>query len=200
MKLGLITSLFLSVGYIAQGAAIFYSGTLSEGVPVVGSVDGTVCGICGDGITGLNFWSFSGNAGDVVTIAGTRNDFNLDPAFVLYFGTTTADDSTTLGFDFFATVDFDSMTFLAIRDDDVANAGPFGDPLLSGFALPSTGLYTILAGSASAQSAPASSYNLVITGLTTTSTPEPGTLGLTASGLLGLAAFGWRRRNVTKRA
>ena len=99
--------------------------------------------LCGDDITATHatvgsinntlFWdyySFSGDAGDVVTIVVNRIDPGMDPAMTLYSGTT--DDSTLPG-----------LTALIGADDNISNPSCFGDPGIFGYVLPATGDYTL---------------------------------------------------------
>ncbi len=170
----------------AMAAPIVYEGSIAPGTTVSGTVDGSVCGVCGEGTAGtLDFWSFSGTAGDSITITGTRVDVNFDHSFGLYFGTTSADDSLTAGHAFYGS-DFDTMSFLAFADDQISHAGPFGDPLLSGFSLAQTGIYTIVVGAASGQTAPNSAYQLTLEGPTPAAVPLPAGLALLLGGLGGL--------------
>ncbi len=83
-------------------------------------------------LANADFWSFYGNAGDVVNISVSRVNCNMDPAFILYDG---------YG-------DTDSLTLLTGADDNDPPAcepgcSSFGDPSISGFVLPSTGYYTV---------------------------------------------------------
>lgn len=168
----------------ANADPITYEGSISSGQTVSGSADGSACGICGfNGIDGLDFWSFSATSGDVITISGERTDINFDHSFSLFFGTTSADDSLTINHSFWMS-DFDTLTFLAFADDEMADPGPFGDPLLANFAIGTTGVYTIVVGSASRQSGPNMNYELTLIG--NTSVPEPTTLALLGIGLLGI--------------
>jgi hypothetical protein len=168
---------------------ISYEGIISPAVPVAGSVDGSACGICGaNGIAGLDFWSFIATNGDIVTISGARIDLNFDHSFSLFSGATSADESTTAGHLFFQN-SFDTMTFLAFADDQVPHPGPFGDPLLSNFVIPASGIYTIVVGAASSQVAPNSQYSLTVVGHS--GIPEPSTLALAG---LGLSFIALRRK------
>jgi len=133
-----IAALTLVAAVAAQSAVIHYEGTITSAAPTVtGSVGGF--GFIRQVASDVDFWSFAGIAGSRVSIRGTRLDSGLDPAFDLYFGTTTADESL-----FRIGQSWGGLQFLASADDEVdPPAGPFGDPLLSLFTLPSTGTYTI---------------------------------------------------------
>ncbi|PKA84545.1 pre-peptidase [Ulvibacter sp. MAR_2010_11] len=79
-----------------------------------------------------DFWYFNGNAGDVVSIQVDRVSCEMDPVFYLYEG---SGDTT-------------SLTLIGSADDNNGQAcAPacfsYADPLLSGFVLPSSGVYTI---------------------------------------------------------
>ncbi len=108
---------------------ISYIGRLCPGVTVSGSAP-TANSIFNSAL--WDYYSFYGCAGDVVTIYGPRTGTcNMDPAFYLAAGTT-------------ADSDLSGLTLLAFADDEVYNCGGcFADPLLSGYALPSTGVYTV---------------------------------------------------------
>lgn len=119
--------------------AVTYEGTFSNGATVTGMVGGF--GWEEEDAAQTDFWRFSGAAGDTVTIAVRRIDFELDPIMSLYSGTTTAD-----GRFFLNDADWGGLVFLAIADDEVAHPGPGGDPLLASFSLPFTGNYTVAIG------------------------------------------------------
>jgi hypothetical protein len=109
-------------------AAIVYDGELCPGVVNTGEV--VARGY--SAFSNADFWYFSGEAGDVVDIEVDRVNCNMDPAMILYQGS--GDDATLL--------------FVASADDnDAAACTPdcfaFGDPILTGFVLPTTGIYTV---------------------------------------------------------
>ena len=82
------------------------------------------------------------------------------------------------------------MQFLASADDEVdPPAGPFGDPLLSFFTLPSTGNYTIAIGGAGSEGEGPYRYSLSVQAAAVPE-PETWTMLLVGSCLLG----GWLRR------
>ena len=107
---------------------ITYEGQLCPGVAQSGAA-------VYRGYSDLNdadFWYFTANAGDVVTIQVDRVSCEMDPVFLLYEG---SGDTT-------------SLTLLTGADDNNGQAcAPacfsYADPLVSGYALPSTGTYTI---------------------------------------------------------
>jgi hypothetical protein len=182
-------ALVMGGGERLEAAPITYEGTLTPGVTVSGTVSAS--GFINEDAAGTDFWRFFGTAGDVVTIRGDRTNDQLDLAFSLYFGETTADESEFLVF-----VDWGGLTFLAFADDEIPHPGPWGDPLLENFLLPSTGVYTIaIGGFASGASTAPYTYDLVMTGATPVAVPAPGALALIGVGLLGLGLV--RRRRPT---
>src|ERR1043165_7854751 len=71
--------------------AITYKGVLCHGVTVSGSMAGR--NIFTPSL--WDFWSFSGKAGDLITISAPRTgNCHMDPSFTLYYGTT--NDATGL--------------------------------------------------------------------------------------------------------
>jgi len=179
-----IAALTLVAAVAAQSAVIHYEGTITSAAPTVtGSVGGF--GFIRQVASDVDFWSFAGIAGSRVSIRGTRLDSGLDPAFDLYFGTTTADESL-----FRIGQSWGGLQFLASADDEVdPPAGPFGDPLLSLFTLPSTGTYTIAIGGAGSEGEGPYRYSLSVQAAAVPE-PETWTMLLVGSGLLA----GWLRR------
>jgi hypothetical protein len=165
----------------AGAAPVTYEGTIYNGTSVTGSVGGFSY-FFEDVSAGIDFWSFSTNAGSPISILGTRLNDNLDPAFSLYLGVTSADTSQ-----FSAFGDWGGLTFLASADDEIPAAGPFGDPFLANFIAPVTGMYTIAIGGALSTDAGPYPYRLSL------AVPEPGTMALV---LVGVAAAGWGRRKM----
>lgn len=109
-------------------APITYNGELCPGVVNSGTAPVQTC--CGLGTA--EFWYFSADAGDVVTIEVDRTNCDMDPVMVLYEGF--GDDT--------------ALTFVASADDNDAPACTpacfsFADPILSGIVLPTTGVYTL---------------------------------------------------------
>lgn len=109
----------------------------------------TVSGIASpEGIAGVpmdaNYYTFSGHAGDVITITVTRTNCAMDPAFSLFFGATN---------DYSAVTHLDGGTnlqFLEFHDDEVAvpayctgTCFNWADPSLQNYVLPYTGTYTL---------------------------------------------------------
>ncbi len=73
-----------------------------------------------------------------MTITVWRITSSMDPAFSLFFG----ESNTTTGIDPSGSANPD-LTFLAFRDDEIDVPGPWGDPQLLNYVLPSTGTYTL---------------------------------------------------------
>lgn len=103
-----------------------------------------------------DYYYFNGNEGDVISIYVPRTSQGMDPAFTLYFGTTTNFEEIGLmdENDNFAYFDplpsSENLEFLAIRDDEVPNPYSYsrsypcyGDPQLLDYTLPYTGSYTL---------------------------------------------------------
>lgn len=157
------------------GAIPQYSGDLSDGLLGTGSVayDGW-----SNGATAVDFWSYSGEAGEKVSLL-THNlgaDGNLLVA--LYAGTTTSFD------DFFATPPFLETPFdwgglTGLLQFELAA----GAMLMQDFLLPVTGSYTLIVGG--------SGFSPFDTGpidyaIQATPVPVPETLSLLALSLLGV--------------
>ena len=167
--LGLVTSV--------SATPISYEGQLFDGVTAYGSISGS-------GSDNGDWWNFYADADDVVTITGHRLEASLDPAFTLYFG---------LG-------DTDDLTYVASADDEIPEplglAGPYADPQLTNFDIPTTGYYSLNMWSY-ASGSPGSddvwSYSLAIYGNSAT-VPEPSALLLLGLGLAGLGVAARQKR------
>jgi hypothetical protein len=140
----------ISSNVVTTRTPISYIGQLCPGVTVSGSAP-TANSIFNSAL--WDYYSFNGCAGDVVTIYGPRTGTcNMDPAFYLAAGKTT--DSNLSG-----------LTVLAFADDEVYNCGGcFADPLLSGYVLPTTGVYTV-AFFDYLSCGPDRTYDLTVTGI-----------------------------------
>ena len=116
-----VTALSLYLSANAVAIPITYEGNLTNDVTEFGFINDL----------GSDWWTFSGTAGDSINLTVNRLDADLDPAFDLFFG---------FG-------DTDLLTSVASADDNVAEfpglAGPFSDPQLLSFLLPSTGIYSV---------------------------------------------------------
>jgi len=182
MKLSLVAAaLTAALTLPSQAAPVSNEGTLAFGAPVTGLVSGTGWG--NEMASQVDFWRFSGTAGQSVDIRGTRLDTNLDPALSLYFGTTTADNAQ-----FINDADWGGLTYLDFADDETPNAGPGGDPLLAQFLLPFDGAYTIAFGGFQSNTDGPFSYSLQVTAV-----PAPESALLLIAGLSSLLLWNIRR-------
>ncbi|HEY1329098.1 MAG TPA: hypothetical protein VGI14_19335 [Casimicrobiaceae bacterium] len=166
----------------AHADPITYEGDLTIPDTVTGLVGGF--GYERDVADDLDFWRFTGNAGDAISIRVTRRDPGLDPVMDLYLGETTADDS-----EFRAGMSWGGLQFLLVSDDvvDPPNGGPFQDPFAI-FRLPSTGIYTIAVGGAASLDEGPYPYELALQQVV----PAPGTAWLLFA---GVGALGWTWRS-----
>ena len=180
IKCSMAIALLASLLFASGAHALSYQGTLTTVAPVTGTVGGF--GWVDDEGSEVDFWQFTAVAGNVLNISATRLVEALDPAFTLYFGTSTASDSA-----FVHNASFGGLTFLAIANDEIANPGPFGDPLLSLFRVPFTGSYTLAVGGDGSENFGPYGYSLRLQAV-----PVPATLLLALTGLLCL---GYRRRS-----
>jgi hypothetical protein len=132
----------------------------------------------------MDFWRFMGIAGNAISIRVTRRDPGLDPALDLYFGDTTADES-----EFRGGMSWGGLQFLLTSDDvvDPPNGGPFQDPFVDIFRLPSTGVYTIAVGGRGSLDEGPYRYDLAVLFV-----PAPPTAWLM---LAGFGALGWTWRS-----
>jgi hypothetical protein len=135
VKQRLIGAAVFAFGILATHAVpISYQGILQSGVEVVDSVSSASVA---NNPAFARYWTFFGNSGDRIVIAGHRLEGGLDPAFWLYAGVF-SDTSEFNG-------DLNSGPgLLAFGDDQLAanTPGPFGDAGVS-MLLPVTGQYTI---------------------------------------------------------
>ncbi len=183
----LVTIAALAGATSAHAVPIVYEGTLTPGVTVGGFIqDPALAGSPSD-----DFWSFSGNQGDVITLRVNRLNAALDPAITLYSG---VGNDTSL------------LTELGGADDNLAELpgfeGPFSDPVLT-FTLGGTGQYTVQVWDfASGEQIPGGfCYQITLNGAPSGPVfdcsgggrvPVPGSLPLLGLGIAALAATGVR--------
>jgi hypothetical protein len=120
--------MLLEIENPSMRAPITYDGELCPGV--VNTGDAIYRGY--SNLANADFWYFSGTAGDVISIQVDRVNCNMDPVVILYDG-------------YGDTV---SLSILTAADDNNGTAcAPscfsYADPLISGYVLPNTGLYTV---------------------------------------------------------
>jgi PEP-CTERM motif-containing protein len=166
----------------AAAAPIAYEGVLVPSVPATGSIGGFSWFL--ETASLVDFWQFSGVAGQTVTFDVGRLNGNLDPALSLYSGITTADTSL-----FSSGSSWGGLMFIGSLDDEHSPAltpGPGGDPFGS-FVLPTTGNYTVAIGGFDSTDAGSYPYRLTMT----TAVPEPSTWAMFT---IGLASLGYLRR------
>lgn len=169
-------------------ATISYQGDISSGNTVTGTLTEDQ-GFRAENAGGRDWWTFSGQAGDVIDITVGRLDGDLELAFELFFGTTTADESTFQ----YPGYSFGGLTYLRARDDSWGPnlPGPDEDPQLLGYKLKFTGTYSVVVLSTANDPGCINtecSYAIALAPSlgTVSSVPVPAAGWLFASGLLGL--------------
>lgn len=182
---GILAGLLLAgAATTANAVPIMFEGDLTDGAVHNGAVVQT-SGIGAPDV--WDFWTFSANAGDNITVTALRLEAGLDTGFSIWFGT--EDDTTD-----YTSISGNgaSSTFIAFADDDLPNPGPFGDPQHA-FVAANTGIYTVAVVSVLSDTCGTDQlcdYTIQVIGSTAT-IPEPGTLALFG---LGLAGLGFARR------
>ncbi|MFO7286327.1 MAG: PEP-CTERM sorting domain-containing protein [Gammaproteobacteria bacterium] len=171
--LALLVTLALLPGL--AGAIPQYLGDLSDGLPRTGSVayDGW-----SNGPTAVDFWSYSGAAGETISLFTRNRAPEGDLLVALYAGTTTRFD------DFLATPSFLGTPFdwgglTGLLQFELAA----GATLLQDVLLPVSGSYTLVVGGSGFGPFGPRSIDYEIQ---TARVPEPGTLSLLAAGVVGL--------------
>lgn len=164
----------LAVASVGVAAPISYQGDL------------TSTGLVESKVEKEAWWTFSANAGDILTITVRRLEAALDPALVLYSGVSS---------------NINDLTFLGYRDDNLdagVAGGPFGDPQFSNFGITETGEYSLRLFSFVSLDAGQDGlfdYSINVensTALTSASVSEPATFGIMALSMMGL--MGLRRK------
>lgn len=175
----------IAVGAAALGNAhaVTYEGTLVSGASLGGSIGGFSW--ADEDAEQADFWLFSGNAGDTITLSVMRGVDGLDPAMSLYQGSTTAAGNLFLN-----DADWGGMVYLASADDEIDHPGPGGDPSFASFVLPSTGDYTVAIGGFNSLTNGPYAYTV---GLSVTPVPEPASMALLLGGLALMGAVVRRR-------
>ena len=189
MKSGLMTAALAGAVSVLAGSAsavfISYEGELISGVTQPGEVVPRTSeqfpGLDPLDFEEADYWSFGGSAGDRVTVWVDRGEGEFDPFFFLYQGL------------YSDTVDVFSALALAFADDELLPAlpGPFGDPELLDFVLPSDSFYTVvvvdgLSGSPGADGLYSYDINF---------TPEPSVALLQGVALLCVGSMARRRKH-----
>jgi hypothetical protein len=150
----------------ANAAPIVYEGELFDGITEYGQVSDP-------SPTNSDWWFFSANAGDIITLTVGRLDYNLDPAMRLFSGVSSDDTNLTL---------------IATADDEIPHLGPYGDPLISGLTIASTGIYSVEVWDFLSGPGAPFDYQITLNGANPASVPEPAGLALLGLGLIGMVA------------
>lgn len=172
--------------------AALYAGDISAGGSYSGAVTRNDAWVQENPVSGdeVNFWSFSGYAGNrfSVTITSTDNGFDtLDAAISLYSGSLTSEFELIVpGFD--ADGDFAGLTFLG-STPVFGSAG--NNAFLLDFLLPTSGVYTLAIGGESFLSfADSYGYQMQVVN----EVPVPAAVWLFGSALVGLVGATRRKR------
>ena len=169
----------------ALAAPVVYEGVLAPSIAATGSVGGFSWFLDNGAV--VDYWRFTGTAGQTVSFGVDRLNGNLDPALSFYRGTTSADTSL-----FAAESSWGGLTFLGSLDDEHAAAatpGQGGDPFGS-FVLNSSGDYTVVVGGSNSTDAGAYPYRITMT-VAAAPIPEVPVWAMLA---FGMAALGYVRR------
>jgi len=168
---------------VAAAVPISYVGVLFDGVTAVGV--NTQAPSNENNPIGAEYYQFYANAGSALTITGNRLAIYYDMSFWVFAGLFA--DTSAFG----ATFDTGDPGYVDFADDEIADPGPFGDPL-SVFAAPTTGWYTVaVTNFLSDPGGPPNPFELTATGVE--NVPEPGTMLLLGSGIAGIAVRRRRR-------
>jgi hypothetical protein len=162
--------------------AAFITGDITGGGNFSGSLTRPSAWIEENPVDGLevNFWTFTGNAGDKISISATSSVLELGMS--LYQGTIDEFDLIVPGFE--NAGDFASLFFVAGTPD----FGAIGTQLAD-IVLPTTGAYVLAIGGEGVGFDPSFAYQMTVA---TAPVPLPAGVWLLGSALLGLAAA--RRR------
>ncbi len=176
-------------------APISYQGDISSGDTFTGVLSANE-GYKAENPGGRNWWTFSGNAGDIIDITVGRLDGDLELAFELFFGTSSADESVFQ----YPGFSFGGLTYLRARDDNWGPnlPGPDFDPQLLGYKLKFTGTYSVVVLSTANDPGCVNnecSYAIAMAPAlgSASAVPVPAAAWLFGSGLIGLAGLARRR-------